>query len=142
MDGSELSGKAEQYPSLCHNLSNSISVRGDLFYVVDRRDDWFKFPNFKANNEKRVTLASPLSSCRASSLASMCDLAIFMTGGLSRNYGTLAQLRINDIETDEWSECTRYDIEADEWTVMPSLNFGRHHHSSCSLGLKLYVFFG
>ena len=82
VDGSELSGKADKYPSLCQNLSNSISVRGDLFYVVDRRNDWFKFPNFKANHEKRVTLASPKSSCRGSSLASMCDLAIFMTGGI------------------------------------------------------------
>jgi len=36
----------------------------------------------------------------------------------------------------------RYDTLTDRWKILPELNIGRVHHSSCTLGNTLYVLGG
>jgi len=40
------------------------------------------------------------------------------------------------------SELRRYDPEANEWTMLPSMDFGREHHTSAAIDGKVYVFGG
>ena len=46
-------------------------------------------------------------------------------------------------ENDANKSVEQYNIDMDIWFDLPSLNYGRHYHSSCTLGNQfIYVFAG
>ena len=65
------------------------------------------------------------------SLVNFYDLLIFLTGG-----------EIIESRDDFTSEVYLYDIKADKWKSGPAMNYKRQNHSSCALGISLYVYGG